>query len=247
MDLINEDRKATESPKNYVPHGIEKYLAEQERKRAEHENIFLQNRINKLAREEENAKKKFLISIQRAKDLSRLKDQHVSTLQEKFNYKMKKKEEEDLMRIKLNDIKRQRKEKMKKLNDDVMKQKHNQAKEIKNTKKFYEDMYKEYLQMVHQENFRKALHHKETKMKSSTERSKSIFDQKNSLKEDYLKIIDEHKNEYLKAINHRSNLIKIEEELLKRLSDTKDRMKTFDSMNGHYRSFSTPGERDFSQ
>ncbi|OMJ78912.1 hypothetical protein SteCoe_21182 [Stentor coeruleus] len=246
MEINFKERKASASPKNHAPHGVEKYFAELERKKAENENITLQNRIRKLTREEENAKRKVLLSIQRAGEMTKLKDQYINTLQEKFNDKMRKKKEEDLLRIRLNEAKYQRKEKMKKINEEVLIQKQNQAKEIKFMQQMNEEMYKEYLKLVHNDNFKKALNNKLTKLKSSTERSKSVLDQQSNLREDYLKIIEEHKNEHLKAINQRSELIKIEAELLKRLSDTKNQMKTLDiflTRNRH--SLGSPEELQF--
>lgn len=244
MEIHLKERRASASPKNYVLHGVEKYFAELERKKAENENMSLQNRIRKLAREEENAKRKVMLSIQRAGEMTKLKDQYMNTLQEKFNDKMRKKEEEDLLRVKLNEVKHQRMEKMKKINEGVLKQKQNQAKEIKQIQQMNENMYREYLKFVHNDNFTKALNNKLTKLKSSTERSKSVLDQQNNLKEDYLKIIDEHKNEYLKAMNKKSELIKIEEELLKKLSDTKNQVKTLDNfLIKHRHSLSSPEEQ----
>ena len=241
MEIFAIQRRSSLSPSFIEKHGIEKFFAENERKKAENQNRLLHNRISKLVKEEELVKQKCELAIKRAEELNKSKEHHLLLLQEKYNEKLKKMQKEDELRKKNLAEQKQRKENIQKMNNKLLKGKQNGAKEIKNQSELHESLYRKYLNLVRAQNMDKANKLKEDKRKLFTDRSQSQIANKNSLREEYLRIIEDHKNEYIKAMNQQSDLAKLEAELLEKLSNTKSyHLKTLESITNsqNFRSLS---------
>jgi hypothetical protein len=221
--------------------GVEMFQAYDERKKALTEHTMLKNRLSKLIQEEINAKRKHELMQKRAEELLRQKERHLSFLMEKQRLKERRSQDEEDLRMKLNDLKRKEKEKIRKANQDLANSKLSLALEVKRQKKQNNDMFKKYLDIVHTQRYQNASLSKENKMKLVSQRSKSFLDHRNLLREEYLKTIQEHKNDYLRMVNEKIEMARIEAEMLQKISDTKNlEVRTLESIKNlqNVRSFS---------
>lgn len=207
--------------------GLDMYQAYDERKKATNEQLLMRNRIQKLMKEEQNAKRHYELVQKRAEEIMRAKEKHLSFLLEKQRNDMKKAQEEEEARAKLNEFKRKQRERIRKASEDLISSKYSAANEVKKQSKMNMEMYKKYLDVVKSTRKEQACLFKENKAKLVKMRSRSVIEQQEGIRDEYLRVIQEHKNEYLRMMNEKSELAKMETEMLRKISDTRDlEMKT---------------------
>lgn len=222
MELSSNFRRSVENSHYNSLLGIEKFQAEDERKKVAHEYNLMKNRLVKLRKEEENAKKQFELTQKRAEELMRQKEIRLSFLHEQFNRRQMKLRKEEETRFKMNEEKMKRKEKIRQVSGEVFSNKWNAASEIRTQSEVNEELYRKYKDLVHTQKHQNASFFKQVKKKMVSQRSKSNLEIRNNLREEYLRCIQEHKNEYLRMMNEKSEMIKLEAEMLQRISDTRN-------------------------
>jgi hypothetical protein len=242
MEILNHRRNSV-SPTSFLqPHGVDRFHAEKTYKKAEFENKVLQNRISKLLKAEENARKLSEYSKIRSEELSKQHELYLLSIREKYNNKVKMQEEEELRRMQINQAKEKRRLKMLMVNQNMLDNRRGLAANVKKEKESNEAMYRKYLVMVQAQNYDKASYHKNFKEQLVNERSKSQLNYQNNLKDEYIRAIEQHKQDYIKALQVRSQLAKVEEELVHRFSNSKDEyLQKFSSLasSSHGKSLST--------
>lgn len=222
MELSSNCRRSVDNSHYNSLLGIEKYQADEERKKLAHEYNLMKNRLIKLKKEEENAKKQFELTQKRAEELMRQKEIRLSFLHEQFARRQQKLKKEEETRYKMNEEKMKRKEKIRQANGEVYSNKWNAASEIRTQSEVNEELFRKYKEIVHTQRYQNASFLKEVKKKLVSQRSKSNLEVRNNLREEYLKCIQDHKNEYLRMMNEKSEMIRKEAEMLQRISDTKN-------------------------
>ena len=214
----SQNNRSLYSNRSVEPHGIEKYLVTLERKNAEKYNIILANRIQKLLKEEEKAKRIAEITYNKTAAIISNHERKVQEVQLKETLKKKRQIQEEELRMK-NFIERERrKNHMKQIQQSILKEKKEIFKEIKKNKEIGNQALIKFKHLIQEKKIQKAQIFKfQVEMRKET-RSRSHFNYKSKLRQDYEDRIQKEKHLYEKTLTKRKELEAIESELIQKIS-----------------------------
>jgi hypothetical protein len=208
------------SNRSVEPHGIEKYLLTLERKNAEKYNLILANRIKKLLKEEENAKKLAEMAHNKAMAIMSNQERKLKENQFKEMIKKKRREQEEEQRIKNFVEREKRKKNFQDHQETILKQKQEIFKEIKKNEELGDLALNQFKQMIEQKKVEKAQIYKFQDELRKENRSRSQFNYKSKLRQEYEEKIELEKQHFEKTLSKRKELEVIESQLMQKMSQT---------------------------
>ena len=216
----SQNNKSLYSNRSVEPHGIEKYLITLERKNAEKYNFILANRIQKLLKEEENAKR--LAEMAHNKNVAMMSNHERKMKEEQFKEMVRKKrqEQEEELRMK-NFIERERrKNHMTQMQQSIIKQKQEVFKEIKKNEELGDQALYHFKSLIEQKKVEKAQVFKFQVELRKENRSRSHINYKSKLRQEYEDRIQEEKISFEKTLSKRKELEAMESQLMQKMSQS---------------------------
>ena len=208
------------SNRSVEPHGIEKYLITQERKNAEKYNFILANRIQKLLKEEENAKRLAEMAHNKTIAMMSNHERKLKEVQFKEMVKKKRQEQEEELRMK-NFIERERRKNyMNQMQHSIIKQKQEVFKEIKKNEELGDQALCHFKSLIEQKKVEKAQVFKFQVELRKENRSRSHLNYKSKLRQEYEDRIQEEKISFENTLLKRKELEAMESQLMQKMSQS---------------------------
>ena len=207
---------------SFETHGIEKYLVTLERKNAEKYNIILANRIQKLLKEEEKAKRIAEMAYNKTLAIMPNHERKIQEVQFKEVLKKKRQEQEEEQRMKIFTERERRKKHMSQVQQSILKEKKVTFKEIQKNKEIGDQALKEFKHLIRQKKLQKAQVFKFQVEIRKENRSQSQFNYKSKLRQEYEARIKKEKQLYIQTLTKRQELETIESELIQKISQSQN-------------------------
>jgi hypothetical protein len=221
------------------PHGIQKYLATLERRNADRYNEILSNRIAKLMKEEENNKKQMLITEKKTLAMMNNRERHQKELQYKEMIRKLKQEKEEEQRVKNFMEREKRKQNLYDISHDILRQKQNAVSEIRRTSAVGDHALHQFKDLISKKRAEKVQIVKFQTEARKNNRSRSQFNYKSILRQEYERKIEEEKELYTQSLVKRKKLEAMESDLLQKVSISQGAFNYFSPQSLSQHEFAT--------